>query len=553
MPRFNTPYSPLIEKFDAIGWIPTIKGSLSLNVFDNSNSLLGDVDKFAIEVKTYNGFNTSRYIVASSLFTYDDSKSGSDYAKTFRFIFRGTINDRERQNEFINRSLDFADGSLESTKQWRELFEEKDLCIGKLSIVTIPDHSLTEEEKRLINQLKELKKRKEKYIENHDNKANSLNVLAQGRAQLKTLWEDVESTIIAIENTILPPSAIITRRTKRPEPRPIYKFDVALSRDGVLFLKNDTNICFNFNLDETDIDYNSEIDYKRTIPIHRVFKTSMNYIKFLFHRNYHHHDEHDTFLPASNLHPINHDGKFDRIIKHQMEAFLSPIVKIKRYPNIKKYNLCNPEGVLLYAKSFLMVCKRNEIINAHDFDYYSEFVDCQKTEFDAFAHDRRMIVNFFLSQKNVLAKVTIALTILIAVFQTINFLKWDDILGVMGIKWESLPPAYAIRLLIVAAIPFVAIVIHNLIVRWYTFRGKFNRKKISKNILNQNSNTKKRQLSRLYKIRLLWITHVKHLIREILQAAALTIFIIAVLIFCRWFLLNFMHLHNLIKAFISGA
>jgi hypothetical protein len=94
----NCLYSPLINSFDAVGWIPTIRGSLSLSLFDNSKSIFGDVDKFSVEFKNYYpNFVSSRYLVATSLLATDDYKVGEEYCRTFRYVFRGTINDVQKQ------------------------------------------------------------------------------------------------------------------------------------------------------------------------------------------------------------------------------------------------------------------------------------------------------------------------------------------------------------------------------------------------------------------------------------------------------------------------
>jgi hypothetical protein len=472
----NTQYSPLLETFDAMGWIPTIRGNLSLNVFDDSNSLLGDVDKFAVEVKTYQGFSTSRYLVASSLFTYNDNKKGKEFDKTFRFIFRGTINDEIRQNEFISQTF------IDDQEAARTLFTNNGLLLGKLSIIKTQDNRLTTRECRLLRLLKDLKCKKEEYTKACEIDAASCERLADLRIELKTKWEKVEAEIITIEDDT--------------DANPIYKFDVVLSRDGILFLKDNTSQKF---LSDYYVE-NTYSDYKKNIPVHRIFKTAMNFMKSLFHMDYHHRNEHDASLPATNLHPIRANGDLDKIIKHQTDILLNPITKIKRYP--KKYTLCNPEGLLVYAESFLHVFEKNEIF--HDLDnlnFYYKFIEKQKKEFEAFSSDHKTIHNFFLSQKNILATFTIALSILIAVIKTLDFFQFND----YWLNGLDEIDKYKYRVAIISICLVSASFIHRSVVNRYVANGKFSRVPKGKNLLDQDSDIDRGRFSLLYRLRLWWI------------------------------------------------
>lgn len=507
MARFKTPFSPLIETFDAIGWVPTIRGNLSLNVFDGSNSILGDVDKYAVEVKAYDGCSAVRYLVASSLFTFDDSKKKLE--STFRFIFRGTINDEKKQNTFITQK--FTDE--QQNQDAKKLFKDNGLLIGKLSIVKTLTNKLTVKEQQLLRLLKELKKLKKDYNTAHDIEAESFELLAARRVDLKTKWEQVESKIIEIE-------------TEGVGENPIYQFDVVLSRDGLLFLKDDT--CPEFLRDYYVEGTHS--DYKKNIPIHRVFKVAMNFIKFLFHMNYHHREDHDTSLPASNLHPIKSEEDLDKIVKHQIDALLYPITKTKRYPN--KYTLCNPEGILLYAESFLLVLKRNELISDEKFEFNRKFIDNQKKEFESFSSDKKTIRNFFLSQKNILATFTIALSVLLTVIKTLDFFRFNDMLCKLNLHEAQV---YKYRLYVVLGSLALATLLHRGIIIHYIFKGKFNRKRKMKNFLNRDSNINKGKFSFLYKARIWWIKNTTQIKTNVFAVVGLVIFILVV-----FFLMQFL-------------
>ena len=456
-------FYPLINTFDCFGWVPTIRGSLSLKLFDSSDSILGDVDKYSAVVKTYNNLHSSRYLVASSLFTFDDIKKG-DYARTFRFIFRGTIKDEDRQKIFIN-NFDNS-GSLEN------FFQKKELLIGKLSIVTVLSSELTKQEQELLLSLKVLSSLKEDYKIKRNKESALLEDLESARNEMKGKWDEIESEIISIENTV--------------EENPIYKFDVVLSRDGILFLKDDTTDVFR----KTYFKEGTANDYTQNVPIHRLFKTAMIFMKCLFHKNYHHAEEHDSFLPASNLHPIRNDMSFSRVIKHQTEAFLAPIIQAKRSSNM--YILCNPKGILLYTEAFLHVFENNKFVDEEESKLLHKFIDTQAKDFDVLTSDNNAVRNFFLSQRNIFARITVGLTFLITIIRTSVFLfkEIDD---------------YKIRLFIVVSSFGLGILIHAYAVRRAITKGKYNKKKKPRSFLNRNSNIAKGKLSYRYRIKRQWI------------------------------------------------
>jgi hypothetical protein len=225
----------------------------------------------------------------------------------------------------------------------------------------------------------------------------------------------------------------------------------------------------------------------------------MTFLKFLFHKNYHHHEEHDSSLPATNLHSIRVNQDLEKVIKHQMDALLGLIIQTKRHP--KKYMICNPAGILLYAKSLLYVFDKNGFFaDRNKLDFYCKFIAQQKEDFEIFSSGKKTIFNFFLSQKNILATFTIALSILLAVFKTLDFFQFNEVLKDLDANEQ-----YKYRVIIVSACLALASLFHRFIVDWHICRGGFRIKQKRQNILNHNSDIKKGKFSLLYRFRLLLI------------------------------------------------
>ena len=497
-------FLPLINTFNAIGWVPTIRGSLSLNVFDNNKYLWGNVDKFSVEVKTYNGFKESRYMVASSLFTFDDKKGGRSelekgwkYGRTFRFIFRGTINDEERQNEFIEENFEESENANVKT-----LLSQKEILIGKLSIVANFSNKITDSFMAFLASLKNLSENKTKYAEGN----YSCDESEMKRRELQSEWSTVEEQIISIENDTLGEN-------------PIYTFDVILSRDGILFLKDVTCNKFrsNYFLE------NTASDFSKTKPLPRLFKVAMNFIKFLFHKNYHHNEDNDTYLPLTNLHSIKEGEELNlnRIIKHQIEAFLSPVIKAKR--SKEKYVMLNPKGVLLYAESFLHVFESNKFISNSEASLLYKFIERQSNEFEVLETDNKIILNSFLSQKTILARIAIGLSFMLATIVTFDF--------IFG-KLKPVENYYVLKTCIVAGSFIIGILFHSIAVKRAIANGKFNNKEKPRNFFDKDSNFKKGRLSLFYAIRLSLI-EIKMIISELkiynIQLYTLILFILAII------------------------
>jgi len=226
----DTPFIPFLKNFDCFGWVPTIRGKLSLN-FNNSDKIWGDTDKYAISVKTYDKQKKSKhYLVASSLYTFVDSKKGKHYCRTFRFIFKGSINDENKMKTFTEKIFE----KIEDREKAKETITNKELLIGRLIVTAKKTNKLTEKETELLKILKDFEEEKKIYNEDFFLKAVVPEKLECKRKTLKEKWEKAEKTINSIEE-------YLEEETRNPEKDDrIYKFEVALSRDGILFLKDVT-------------------------------------------------------------------------------------------------------------------------------------------------------------------------------------------------------------------------------------------------------------------------------------------------------------------------
>jgi hypothetical protein len=415
-------------------------------------------------------------LVASSLFATEDRKYGKNYSRTFRFVFRGTINDAQKQQEFIENNPCISSN----------FFNGKDLLIGQLSIIARTSNKLTDEEKQLLESLKILTKEKKKFDRQFAIDAASCKDLKTHRDQLKNQWDNTEKIITIIESPTLGD--------------PIYKFDVVLSRDGILFLKDNTHDNFKANY----FHENTPSDYTKNIPIHRLIKTAMGYIKYLFHKNYHHADDDDSFLPATNLHPIRQSSDTEKIVRHQLEHFLRPISLLKR--NIINHRTaCDPLGIIQYADSFLYVFTNNRFISTPDADIIHKFIDKQKNEIEILSSDSKTIANSFLTQKNTLATVIFPVAFLVTIINIINYIGLD----------------YSKNLFFRTAVIFGALGIGYTLKKIIEIRAlskRFKRRNKSNNILYQycnrilnrysNSNIEKGKFSCLYTSRL-WLIGIK--------------------------------------------
>ena len=496
--KSHCPYISFIDNYDFFGWVPTIRGALSFGVFDDAKSIWGDVDKYALEYKRYNNNNTIRYLVASSLMTFADRKGGRKYHRTFRFIFKGSINDDEKQKKFIE---DFKG----KDKPDEELFRQKEILIGKLYIVVNHSNKITKPINDILDTLSKFSKKKKKEYhressedqgknlndqeENLNDQEESLNDqeenLNDQEEKKKKEWDEIENKIKCFEEII-------------DENNPMYAFNVALSRDGLLFLKDVSNDKFRIKKVE---------DFTKHTQYYRLINTAIYFIKFLFHKNYHHNEANDTFLPVSNLERVKPESTLDKVNKEQIEAFLSPVIKVKRNINTD-YILCDPKGILLYAQSFIMILKNNKFISEKDAKIHEEFIDKQSKEFDVFQSDFNMTRNSFLSQNNLLARFTACFAFLLAAKQSFDLLFLNKLFCLNAIE------EFFLRLLVVCSSLGLGAFVHIFVVKRAIAKGKFIKKEKPKNILNIDSNLKRGKLSICYIIRLWWIGK-KLSIREI--------------------------------------
>jgi hypothetical protein len=490
----NILYDTLIEKCDCIAWIPTIRGSLSLDLLDK-RFLLGDIDKYLVEFKHQKGFESSRYILASSLFTFSDSKYYNNiYCRAFRFFFRGTINCATEST-----------GLCKKLKIESDIIEDKELLIGKLSIVLNLSKNLSETETRTLSCLNHIQGLKDKYQSDYIDKAVSLESLAQQREELKKIYDDTVVQIKQIEDTTI----------DNPGYR-VWKFDVILSRDGILFLKDDTHLTYKKDYFKED----SPSDYTKNIPIHRCFKTVMTYIKYLFHNHYHHDKNNDSFLPVTNLHSARHSAeKYSRIINHQLEPFLQQITKHKRF---SKSLSCNPIGISSYAKAFVDIFYYNGFIETEQRDKIHNFIQYQETEAKEFLKDKEKAKDYFITQNNILAAITVGFSFLLATIAIYNFFIDKNAIGF------SVP----VKITLLAITFIIGYVLQQGYVKRLiisNFSPYTNRKKKKLRFLFKNSNLKRNRLSNLY-IFYLYITELKLKISK-LKSTIFNIILMVTLIF----------------------
>ena len=453
----------LINFYDSIGWIPTIRGCLSLELIDDAKSILGDVDKYSIRFKYINKFHSSHYLIASSLHTTNDSKVGENYVRSFRYIFLGAINDKEITQVFLNQD------ELKGDEDLTSYINEEGLLIGRLIIVAEETRNLSDLEVTLLKGLEELTVLSKNHKRNFYVNAASMAVLEAERAEMLKQWRNLRTIVQEIE---------VDTKNRRPT----FCFDVALTRDGILLLKDVTR-------NEDRMYYaapNTPDDYTQNTPIHRLFKIAMNYVKFLFHSNYHHNDDHDNYLPASNLHPIRNLGEQDlqRVFKHQLDAFFLPVIKLKR-GGFENFTV-KPEGIMLYAKTFIRVFESHELVRSDVIKKAKDYSDILEKEIVLMTSRNNVLVNALITQHNffiilsgLLAFVFTCLK-LISIFVVIPQLTIDEIKNITNI--HSSRPLFAIGSVVILAIfGFVCY-------EWPRLR-----------ILNKQFHTKPREKSRLFK------------------------------------------------------
>lgn len=505
----------LISHYDCIGWIPTIRGCLSLDLIDEAGSILGDVDKYSVRFKVINGFHSRHYLIASALFTVNDTKAGREFDRTFRYIFTGSINDDELTQKFLD------DYHLEDDEILKDYIEKEGLLLGRLFIIS--ENDLTNQEATFLKGLKELSRTNKEYLDAFNVKADSMEVLDGYRATMQKEWSQLREMAHRIE-------------TDEKNKRPTFSFDVAVTRDGILLLKDVTSTEYR--------DYyaasNSADDYTMNIPVHRLFKIAMNCIKYLFHSNYHHNEDHDTYLPASNLHPARENGTLDlhRVFKHQLDAFFVPVVKLKRssFSNhtIESY------GVLLYAKSFIRVFRANKLVGCEETKKAKDYCEIMEKEVAEMTAPQRTLVNALITKHNpfliisgLLAFVFTCLK-LISVFVIIpQAIKIEENFRIT-IQDKTL---FLFNTALVAMLTAIGYAVY-IIPRSRILSKQFKPKQKSKNWLFQDSSLSRKRFSRPYELYILYNTFKLH-VKNSIYVTLVTIFYLFCLLVAFCFLAYF--------------
>ena len=85
-------------------------------------------------------------------------------------------------------------------------------------------------------------------------------------------------------------------------------------------------------------------------------------------------------LPITNTKVLNVDSIIDaeRFVRHQLSSMQNIIVEAKREKEISKNHELN--GLLMYAKAFIFVCKKRELISGDNANDLCELVNCQCVE-----------------------------------------------------------------------------------------------------------------------------------------------------------------------------
>lgn len=450
----------LISNYDCIAWVPTIRGALSLDLVDKAKNILGDVDKYAVSIKNYNGLRSTRYIAATSLLTVNDSKYAKKYTRSFRYCFYGNI-----ESEGAN----------------------KDLLTGFLYIVAEPSHCLSEREVTMLNNFKQLTKLKSEYLVQERVMAASMAELSVLRDDLVSKWNTIKENIEDFAND-------------QEFIRTTFAFKVCMSRDGILLLKDVTKEEFRSYFAER----NTKDDYEQNVPVHRLFKCAMNFVKYLFHTNYHHDIDHDRLLPASNIHPwknVGDNAGYINIFNHQLDALMAPITEEKRRGH-SEYTI-NANGVFYYAKSLAVVYKNNELITSDQADSALKFLEIQEAEHNMMTSTDKSIFVSLAAQNNIYFIITAILAFVVSMLKIFTtFVQWEHI-DFAKLNKDLLITDFLILLgLVVIGAAFL------LGSRAFILRKKFRCKQPKSYCFFQNSNIEKKKYHWAYEL-WLWLNVVK--------------------------------------------
>lgn len=492
----------LIRYYDGMGWIPTIRGCLSLDLIDDADCILGDVDKYSIRFKTINGFRSEHYLIASSLLTVNDNKGGINFDRTSRYIFTGTINSEKEFDKFLNKHR-----NNQTIKGYND---KEGLLIGHLIIIASEDsdskfvlsHKLNDSEVELLEGFKELNRLNEEFQRLFYIEAASMQTLQEKRMEMLKKWQELNGIAMQISEV-------------EDSKRTIFSFEVALTRDGILLLKNVSKE----NYRKYYADPGTADDYKKNIPLHRLFKSAMNYVKYLFHSNYHHVEDHDTFLPASNLHPAKSLGQLDLygVFRHQLDAFLVPLIKQKR--NSFTSHTVEPKGIILYAKAFISVFESNELVSTDVAKKAKEHCELLQKEIEQMTAKHNTIINALITQHNPFVIISGLLAFVFTCLKTIDTLglKVEHFSFLKSFSEIPQPSYGVVKFLIFAFIGFVIYIIPRSITLKKQFRPKRKLKHFAWWQRLRNSNLKSRRFSWIYDLTIHFQTLlliIKHCVRK---------------------------------------
>lgn len=466
----------LLDNYDCFAWIPTIRGSLSLDLITDADEILGDVDKYSVEIKNYKGLHSEHYVAATSLLTVSDSKSGDDYLRSFRYVFVGTINEEKRNNDYLGKY------NLARNEKIVSYLSNKGMLLGHLIIIVENPNGLTSDEAELLKEFRELSGIMKEYRTHFYVNASSMGKLAEKRNAAIRYWNNIELIVARIE-----------KNEKQENKYPVYSFDTLLTRDGILLLKDVTQ---NISDKQTYAEAGTLNDYTCNVPLHRLFKVAMNYMKYLFHSNYHHNQEHDTYLPASNLHPAKNGDSFDltRIFRHQMEAFLAPVVKLKR-KGFKDYTI-DANGILLYTKAFVNVFKHNNLIAEAEIKRAEDFLAVQEKEVDYMQQTRKSLISTVLSQRNFLFITSGILAFIVAVLKiATTFIDFKKVKLSDWASWDMHIIGLDIFILIIIIVVGLCF---YLIPSSLVLKNRFKPKKMKRKWFFKDSDIEKKKLSWWY-------------------------------------------------------
>ena len=459
----------LISHYDFISWIPTLRGRLSIDLIDDAKGIIGDVDKYLVRFKKINGFRSEHFIIASSLHTViSGRKLGKEYLRSFRYIFTGSINNEIITKDFLEK-YDFS-----KEKKLKQYMDKEGLFMGHLIIVAEVAHTLSDLEVSFLRKLIDLDKINKVFNNNFYVNVASVGELNEISSNMFLLWEELHGIASQIEND-------------DNNKRPIFSFDVILTRDGILLLKDTTS-------SENKAYYaasGTEEDYKKNIHIHPLFIVAMEYVKYLFLSTDYHKEYIDIYLPPSNLYAAKASGSLDlkKVFEHLLDALLVQVIKLKQYKYLG--NIIKPEVILLYAKSFIKVFESNNLVEQSVTSKASFFCDNLLKEIELMSRKPKIIAKFSPDNKfgeisSILTFVLTCLT-LYKIFVDIEPMKFFDpnkIIEDIGLVMVLVIIAYTLYL-----------------IPRSRDRSKQRKPKLrNKSIFFVNSNLKRARFSRFYDI-----------------------------------------------------